>query len=58
MLIDAETIQLAKYGNTYMQLEVDVQLPGQDGLVDSYISDVGLSRGNGSHQGLMTGVTG
>lgn len=58
VLIDAETLKLAKYGSTYMQLEVDVQLPGQDGLVDSYISDVGLERGNGGHQGLMTGISG
>lgn len=58
VLIDPETIKLAKYGNTYMQLEVDVQLPGQDGLVDSYISDVGLQRGNENHQGLMTGIDG
>lgn len=56
VLIDPETIKLAKYGNTYMKLEVDVQLPGQDGLVDSYISDVGLQRGNENHQGLMTGI--
>jgi hypothetical protein len=58
VLVDPENVRLAKYGDCYMQLEVDVQLPDQDGVVDSYKSDIGLQWGNPNHHALMTGITG
>jgi hypothetical protein len=57
-LIDPENVKAAKYGDCYMQLEVDLQLPDQDGVVDAYKSDVGLQWGNPNHHGLITGITG
>ena len=56
VLIDMDNVKLAKYGNAFMSLEVDVQLPDQDGVVDSYLSDVGLMWGNPNHMGLLTNI--
>lgn len=56
VLIDMENVRLAKYGNAFMTLEVDVQLPDQDGVTDSYLSDVGLMWGNPNHMGLLANI--
>lgn len=56
-LVDPENIKKAVFGGCDTQLELDLQLPDQDGLVDSYKSDVGLQYGHASHHGLITGVT-
>lgn len=57
-LIDPENVKLAKFGDCFMQLEVDLQLPDQDGVVDAYKSDIGLQWGNPNHHALITGITG
>jgi len=56
VMIDPENVKCAKYGDTYLKLETDVQLPDQDGVVDSYISDVGLQWGLPEHHLLMEGI--
>ena len=58
VMIDPENVKCAKYGDTYLKLETDVQLPDQDGVVDSYISDVGLQWGMPEHHLLLEGITG
>lgn len=58
VLMDMTNLRLAKFGNTYMKLAVDLQEGDRDGVIDEYISDVGLQGGNLSHHGLITGVTG
>lgn len=57
VLVDPENVKLAVFGGDYMKLEIDLELPDMDGLVDSYLSDVGLQWGNGSHHARITGVT-
>lgn len=58
VLIDMSKVKMAQFGDTYMKLAVDVQEADRDGVLDEYISDVGLEGGNLSHHGLITGVTG
>lgn len=55
-LLDPENIKLAVFGGDFLKLEVDLQLKDSDGLVDSYISDVGLQAGNGAHHSAIDGV--
>ena len=55
-LLDLENVKLAKYGDTYMKLGIDVQLPGTDGVVDVYDSDVGIQFGNLNHHGLLQNI--
>ena len=52
-----ENVKLAKYGSTYMKLETNIQVPGTDGVVDAYISDVGIQFGNLNHHALLTNIT-
>lgn len=56
VLIDPEHVKKAIFGGTDTQLQVEVQLPDQDGLVDAYISDVGLQYGHPGHHGLIKGI--
>jgi hypothetical protein len=58
VLVDPENVKLAVFGSDYMKLEVDLELPDMDGLVDSYISDVGLQAGNAAHHSRINGVVG
>jgi hypothetical protein len=57
-LVDPANIKKAVFGGDDTKLQIGVQLPDQDGLVDAYLSDVGLQAGHSSHHGTITGVTG
>lgn len=56
VLVDPANVKKAVFGGTDLQLQVDVQLPDQDGLVDAYIADNGLEWGSPDHHGLLTNV--
>lgn len=56
VLVDPTDVRLAIFGGDFCSLQQDVQLNDSDGVVDTYISDVGLQYGHASHHGRITGV--
>lgn len=58
VLVDPENVKKAVFGGDDAKLQIGLQMPDQDGLVDAYLSDVGIQSGHGSHHGTITGVTG
>lgn len=58
VLVDMENVKLAKYGDNYMKLRTDRQLPDQTATVDEYFSDIGLQAGNINHHGLLSNIQG
>lgn len=56
-LLDMEMFKYRFMNNRDTKLEMNVQAPGVDGVVDQYISEVGLQRGQAPRHALLKGVT-
>ena len=56
-LLDMECFKYRYMNNRDTKLEMNVQAPGVDGVVDQYISEVGLQRAQAPRHALLKGVT-
>lgn len=57
-LLDMESFRYRFLNNRDTKLMTNVQTPGLDGVVDQYISEVGLERKQAPRHALLKGVTG
>lgn len=56
-LLDLECFKYVSLNNRDTKLETNVQTPGQDGVVDQYITECGLERKQAPRHALLKGVT-
>lgn len=56
-LLDMESFRYRYLNNRDTKLEMNVQTPGLDGVVDQYISEVGLERKQAPRHAILKGVT-
>lgn len=56
-LLDMECFRYRYLNNRDTRLETNVQTPGQDGVVDQYITEAGLERKQAPRHALLKGVT-